>query len=319
MAKTAFVTGGTGFVGINLIELLIQEGWKVNALHRPTSNLKYLSRLPVDLVQGTVLDKDSLEKGLPEETDVVFHVAGSTNFWSKRNAEQTAINVDGTRNLVDVAAAKGVKTFIHTSSISAWGKVPGHIEETTPQRGKTSWINYEKSKWAGEKEALKGMEKGMKVVVLNPGGIAGPYDTSSWGSIFFALKNNALPGMPSGDNCISHIRDVVEAHLNAVERGRNGENYILGGQPVSMPDLVGEIARLMDAKPPRPLPAFLLKAAARLAVIGAGISGKEPDITPELVDITTRKGVTFNNKKQKKSWVFRSGPGRKALKTTMIG
>ena len=314
MAKTAYVTGGTGFVGINLVELLTKEDWKVTALHRPTSSLKYLSRFPVDLAQGTITDKASLERGLPEGTEVVFHVAGSVNFWSKRNPEQTAINVDGTRNMIEVAASKGVKTFIHTSSISAWGPALGHIEETTPQLGEHSWINYESSKWAGEKEVLKGKDKGMKVVIINPAGIAGPYDTSSWASIFFALKNNALPGIPSGDNSISHVQDIVKAHLAAVDHGRNGERYILGGQSVNMADLVGEMASLMNVKSPRALPTFLLKAAARITAFGASISGKEPDITPEMADITTRKGVSFTNKKAQEELGFRVRPWQEGIK-----
>ena len=168
MAQSAFVTGGTGFIGINLIERLVNQGWNVTALHRATSDLTYLKRFPIELAEGTITDKDSLERSIPERTDVVFHVAGDTNFWSKRNAQQNAINIDGTRNMVDVAAAKRVGTFIHTSSVSAWGRVKGLVTEETPLEGRNSWINYERTKHLGELEALKGVEKGMKVVVLNP-------------------------------------------------------------------------------------------------------------------------------------------------------
>ncbi|MGB5311478.1 MAG: NAD-dependent epimerase/dehydratase family protein, partial [Polyangiales bacterium] len=118
MGRTAFVTGGTGFIGINLIELLVSEGWDVTALHRPTSNLSYLKRLPIKLVEGSITDRASLERAIPGGTEVVFHVAGDTSFWSKKNAQQNAINIDGTRNMVEVSAAKGVATFIHTSSNS---------------------------------------------------------------------------------------------------------------------------------------------------------------------------------------------------------
>ena len=166
MAQTAFVTGGTGFIGINLIELLVHEGWEVTALHRPTSNLTYLKRFPIKLAEGSITDPESLDRAIPEGTDVVFHVAGDTNFWSKRNAQQNVNNIDGTRHMVDAAVSKGVQTFIHTSSVSAWGQVKGTVTDETPQQGASSWINYQRSKHLGELEALKGVDRGLKVVVL---------------------------------------------------------------------------------------------------------------------------------------------------------
>jgi nucleoside-diphosphate-sugar epimerase len=212
MTQTAFVTGGTGFIGINLIELLVREGWKVTALHRPTSELKYLKRFPIDLAEGSITDRDSLEEAIPKNTDVVFHVAGDTNFWSKRNAQQSRNNIDGTRNMVEVAASKGVGAFIHTSSVSAWGRVKGTVTEETPLEGRKSWINYERTKHLGELEALKGVERGMKVVVLNPGGVAGPYDANTWGQLFFMLRDKALPAASPGTTTISHVHDIVAAH-----------------------------------------------------------------------------------------------------------
>ena len=102
MSKTAFVTGGTGFLGINLIRTLCEDNWSVTALHRPTSNLKYIKDLPIQLVEASITDKASLEKAIPENTEVVFHLAGDTNMWSKNNARQTTINVDGTKNMIDI-------------------------------------------------------------------------------------------------------------------------------------------------------------------------------------------------------------------------
>ncbi len=298
MAQTAFVTGGTGFIGINLIELLVQEGWQVTALHRPTSNLTYMKRFPIALAEGSVTDRESLEDAIPEGTDVVFHVAGDTNFWSKRNARQDAINIDGTRNMVDVAAQKGVKTFIHTSSVSAWGRVRGVVTEETPSLGEQSWINYERSKYLGELEALKGIDRGMKVVVINPGGVAGPYDTNTWGQLFFLLRDGALPAASPGITTISHVHDVVRAHLAAVDRGRNGERYIVASDPVEMVDLIGTVADVSGiAKAPRRAPPFVIKLFGRLSVIIAAVTGKEPDVTPEVAEMTSTRGVDFRSDK----------------------
>ncbi len=99
MQKTAFITGGTGFLGTNLIKALCATGWKITALHRKTSTLKYIKDFPIDLIEGSITDKASLVRAMPENTAVVFHVAGDTSAWSKKNDQQTAIHVKGTQNL----------------------------------------------------------------------------------------------------------------------------------------------------------------------------------------------------------------------------
>ncbi|MDQ2801048.1 MAG: NAD-dependent epimerase/dehydratase family protein, partial [Armatimonadota bacterium] len=146
MAKTAFVTGSTGFLGLNLIQQLTEQGWQVTALHRPSSNLTYLKRFSVTLTSGEIEDAASLEQAMPEGLDAVFHVAGDVSFWSGHRARQSKANVEGTRNMVATARRKGAKRFIHTSSIAVYGVQPGPFDETAPQLGKSSWIGYLSSK-----------------------------------------------------------------------------------------------------------------------------------------------------------------------------
>lgn len=315
MAQTAFVTGGTGFIGINLVELLVDEGWRVTALHRPTSNLEYLKRFPIDLAEGSVTDRESLERAIPEGTDVVFHVAGDTNFWSKRNAQQDAINIDGTRNMISVASSKGVGTFIHTSSVSAWGRVRGIVTEDTPQLGKDSWINYERSKHLGELAALEGVDRGLKVVVINPGGVAGPYDTNTWGQLFFLLRDRALPAASPGVTTITHVHDVVRAHLEAVTRGKNRERYIVASDPIEIVDLIATVANVSGIpKAPRRAPPFAIKLFGRLSVVMAALTGKEPDVTPEIAEVTSTRGVVFRSDKAIRELGYRIQPMPVAVK-----
>ncbi len=315
MKKNAFVTGSTGFLGLNLIELLVNEGWKVTALHRFSSDLTYLKRFNVTLVEGAVTDRASLEEGLPDGTEVVFHLAGDTNMWSKKNAAQTATNIEGTKNLLEVAKEKGVKKFIHTSSIAAWGFVYGTITEETPQKGKSSWVNYEKSKWAGEQEAFKAMSEKMEIVVLNPVVVVGRYDTNNWGKMFFSLRDNEMPGIPTGEIEIANCREVASAHLAAVEKGRNGERYILGGERCSMPEFISEISRLMGIKKqPKAIPTVILKFLAHLPVLIASITGKEPNITPEMISWMTRKGVTFSDNKAISELEYKPTSAKEAIK-----
>jgi len=314
MAKTAFVTGGTGFIGINLIELLVNEGWDVTALHRPTSNLTYLKRFPIKLAEGSVTDRESLDRAIPEGTDAVFHVAGDTSFWSKQNARQDAINIDGTRNMIDAAVSKGVGIFIHTSSDSAWGRVEGVVDEETPLLGKDSWINYERSKHLGELEALKGIERGMKVVVLNPANVVGPYDTNTWGQLFFLLRDRALPAVPPGTTSVTHVHDIVRAHLNAVTKGRSGERYLLAGKHCDLADFVAEVAQVSGAKAPRKAPAWVLKVFGRVSVMIAAVTGKEPDITPEIAAMTSQTGTSFSSDKAIRELGYQIQPMTVAVK-----
>src|SRR3954451_23508421 len=116
MDRTAFVTGATGFLGLNLVEQLTGLGWTAVALHRPTSDLTYLKRFPVRLVEGAVEDAASLERAVPEGVDAVFHAAADVTFWSRHRERQTRTNVDGTRNVVAAALRRGARKVVHTST-----------------------------------------------------------------------------------------------------------------------------------------------------------------------------------------------------------
>ena len=195
--------------------------------------------------------------------------------------------------MVEISASKGVGTFIHTSSNAAWGRVQGQIDEDTPMLGESSWINYERSKHLGEKEAFKGTALGMKVVSLNPSEVVGPYDTSSFGRLFFLLRDGQLPAAASGNVQVTHVHDVVRAHLAAVTKGRSGERYLLAGPELSFADFVGEFARLLGTKAPMRAPGWVLKLYARLSVMVAAVTKKEPDVTPEIAASMSDTGRTF--------------------------
>ncbi|MFK7923846.1 MAG: NAD-dependent epimerase/dehydratase family protein [Bacteroidia bacterium] len=314
MSRTAFVTGGTGFLGINLLHKLCEQGWKVSALHRPSSELKYIQHLPIQLVEGSITDKASLIAGIPMGTEVVFHLAGDTNMWRPNNKRQTLINVEGTRNMIEAAAAQNVKTFIHTSSISAWGDVKGMIDESVPQRGEQAWINYEKTKWQAEQIAFQGRSLGLKVVSINPAAIVGPFDLNTWGQMFFAIQANKVPGIPAGSNSYVHVDDVVEAHIAAVDKGQDGHNYIVSGENAPIQTLVAEIAQSMGiTKIPKQIPGPILKFIARLSSLGGRIIGKEPTITPEIANFMSRQDYAFDNSKALRELGYQMRPWREGV------
>ena len=149
--KTAFVTGGTGFIGLNLVEHLTRSGWDVVALHRASSRLTHLQKYPVRLVEGSIEDRASLDRAMPEDVDAVFHVAGDVSLWSGHKQRQWRTNVDGTRNMVATALAKRSRKFVHTSSTAVYGIPTEPFDETAPKLGKASF-NYQNSKTAAEEE-----------------------------------------------------------------------------------------------------------------------------------------------------------------------
>ena len=288
--KSAFVTGATGFVGLNLVEELVRQGWQVTALHRVESDLAELGRFPVTLVPGDITDAASLRAAMPEDVDAVFHVAGNTNLWSRRNARQTRENVEGTRNAVEAARARGAKKLVLTSSIAAYGQQSGELTEATKSNAKKSWINYQRTKWLAEEEVRKGIRAGLPATILNPGAIIGRYDTGGWARLFHLVAQDRLPGALPGEVSAAHVGEVVKAHIAAAERGKIGENYILAGTRTSFAEMLGIIAELLGKPPPkRILKPGLLRIIARIQTVRAAITGKPPQLTPESVALSTRK------------------------------
>lgn len=282
-AKTAFVTGATGFVGLNLVEALVAEGWGVTALHRSSSDITELARFPVERAAGDVTDRAAVERAMPPEVDAVFHVAADLNMWSRRNAAQTATNVDGTRNVVEAALARRARRLVLTSSISAFGRQPGPISEDTPSSAPDSRVNYERTKWLAEQEVRKGIERGLQAVIVNPCAVLGPRDRHGWAQMFFLIRDGKARLLPPGTAVFNHVREVAKAHVAAAVRGRSGENYILTGDTAPFADMMRAMAGIMGVKLTAPVaPAPVMRLMGCLGGAVAAITGKPPEISPEM-------------------------------------
>lgn len=306
MPKTAFVTGGTGFVGLNLIERLTQEGWRVVALHRPGSEIKYLARFPAERVEGDINDPASLARAVPAGVDAVFHVAGDTSLWSRRNAAQDRVNIEGTRNVVDAALRAKAGRFVHTSSISAYGLHRGRITEASEQHGRTSWINYQRSKHLSEQEVRRGVARGLDAVILNPASVFGPYDTGSWARLIRLIHTGELPGAMPGSLSFCHSREVAQAHVAAAERGSTGENYLLGGTDASFLELVRIIGEVLGCRvPDKAVSPAMLRVVGRAGNWMSYVTGRAPRITPEMVGMATRE-IYCDSTKARRELGFRT-------------
>ncbi|MDH3234589.1 MAG: NAD-dependent epimerase/dehydratase family protein [Alphaproteobacteria bacterium] len=288
-ARTAFVTGGTGFVGINIVDTLLAAGWTVTALHRAGANVDELSARGVTLAEGDITNPASLARAIPKGVDAVFHVAASMNMWSRRNAEQHAINVGGTRNVVEAALAAGARKLIHTSSISVYGIQKGRIDESAEQLGRVSWLGYQRTKFLAEEEVRAGIGRGLPATILNPCNIIGAHDRTGWARLIRMIAEDTLPGVPPGSNSFAHVGEVAKAHVAAVDKGVVGENYLLGGIDDSYLNMVQIIGRLLDRKvPTKPIVPWKLRLLGRFAAGVAAVTGKEPRITPESAALASR-------------------------------
>ncbi len=280
--RTAFVTGATGFLGLNLVRQLAEAGWDVVALHRPQSDLKYLERFPVRRAVAAIEDLAGLEQALPAGVDVVFHTAADVSYWSGHKARQTRTNVDGTRNLVEAALRRHVKKFVHTSSTSIYGLPRQPVDETAPHLGRGSWFNYQHTKVLAEDAVRTGIAQGLDAVFLNPANIVGPYDLHNWSRMIRLAAEGRLWRVPPGGGSFCHVAEVARAHIAAASHGRTGENYILAGADASYADLVGLLGEIMQRKVcTRTVPKRLFKGLGRILGLVARFTGREPFVTLE--------------------------------------
>jgi dihydroflavonol-4-reductase len=297
--RTAFVTGGTGFLGRHIVEQLTSLGWRVVALHRPTSDVRHLTAYGVELAQGSITDAKSLVRAMPEGCDAVFHVAGNTSLWSGDRAQQTLENVGGTRHVVEAAIARKARRLIHTSTEGAWGEQhQTPFDETAKSNALTSWINYERTKYLGELEVEKGVARGLEACLMCPGHIVGKYDASQWARLILLVAKGKLPGVAPGKGTWAHATQVARAHVVAVDKGRSGERYLLGGAWETYLEAIRIIGELTGKKVPRrATPVWVLRALGRVSEWGSRVTKKAPTVTPEIAEGLSRPPHLFKSDK----------------------
>lgn len=247
------VTGGTGFVGANIVRELLAEGATVRVLARPASDRRALAGLRVEVVEGDLVDPRSLARAVAR-VQAVFHVAADYRLWAPDPGPLYRANVEGTRAVLDAAGQAGVARIVYTSTVGALGipkdGTPG--TEATPVTLRDMVGPYKRSKFLAEQVALERARAGLPVVIVNPSAPVGPWDVkpTPTGQMILDFMRGRLYGtLETGLNLI-HVRDVARGHLLAAERGKPGERYILGAENVSL----GEILRRLAAITGRPAP-----------------------------------------------------------------
>lgn len=275
----AFVTGATGFVGSELAMQLCQAGWQVTATRRATSDTAALRGHEIQWVEADLHDAASVTAAMPDGLDCVFHVAGNITFWKREFADQVRDNVDATRALVTASLARDARRFVFTSSGAAYGRHDPPLRESLDSRALESPINYDRTKYLAECEVRAGTERGLDAVILNPAAILGPRDPN-FTTLFEQLVAGRLPAAMPANTSFCHVREVARAHLLAYEKGRCGENYLLGGPNAPQLELLQTFAWIAGCKEPTKVmpPALVVVMGAAMEIVSA-VTGKPPMLT----------------------------------------
>jgi dihydroflavonol-4-reductase len=258
------VTGATGFIGSRLVKKLVAANEHVIVLVRKSSDLSALSsvRDKIELVYGDITDLASVESAV-KGMDYVYHTAGLTYMGDKRKEQLFRINVAGTRNIVQSALAAGVKRVLHVSSITAVGiaydKKP--VDEKVKWNFETIKLEYARTKHLAELEVAAAVKQGLDCVIVNPAFVFGAGDLNfNAGRMIKDVYNRLLPFYPLGGICVIDVDIVAETIMTAMEKGRTGERYIIGGENITYKQLVDTISKVTGApKVLLPLPFWLGK------------------------------------------------------------
>jgi dihydroflavonol-4-reductase len=283
--KNILITGGTGCLGSNLAARLVSDGLNVRILRRSSSDLLTLKDIAVEHRIGDLLDPASLRDAM-RGCDTVIHAAALVTFAARRRDEQFAVNVNGTRNVVDACIGEGIKKLVHVSSIAAIGVPDGTspaTEEVAYNWGASP--GYKFSKHLAEREVLAGVAKGLPAVIVNPSVIVGERDVNKHGGqLIVEAKRGRVPVYIRGGMNVVYVQDVVRGVIAAAERGRIGERYILCGENLTHKVIFQRTARIVGGFSPFiELPIPLLRLGIRTLEAVSAILGRDPWISADMV------------------------------------
>src|SRR6202163_1094745 len=290
----AFVTGATGFLGSHVARVLADQGAELRLLVRSTSNLRNLEGLKAETATGDLRDAASLEKAIAG-CDTVFHVAADYRLWVRDPEEMYRSNVDGTRAILEAARKNGVRRVVYTSSVATVGFTGnGHpADEDSPVSLGDMIGPYKRSKFMAEQVALEAGRGGMHVVIVNPTTPIGEQDVkpTPTGRIVVDFLKRKFPAyVETGLNLVD-VRKCALGHVSALEKGRSGERYILGGENLTLKQILDKLGAISGLPSPKvKLPYFVAYAAGAVdQTISGRLLGREPRATVETVRMGKKK------------------------------
>ena len=317
-----FVTGATGFLGMHVARALAAQGASQRVLVRPTSDLRNLEGIPdAEPVTGDLRDPESLRSAL-RGCDALMHVAADYRLWVRDPQAMYEANVEGTRGLLRIAREEHVERAVYTSSVATMGfqKDGTIVDESTPVSLAAMVGHYKRSKFLAEQVALEAARAGQHVITLNPTTPIGSFDRkpTPTGRIIVDFLNNRFPAyMDTGLNLVD-VREVAATHVAALERGTPGERYILGGENLTLKQILDKMSAITGIPSPRhkvPVAVAMTFAFFDEWITGR-IRGKEPRATVEAVRMGQKK-MFASSARAERELGFRIVPVYAALRSAI--
>jgi dihydroflavonol-4-reductase len=314
---TTLVTGATGFVGSAVARALAARGHALRLLVRPSSDRRNLAGLEAGIVTGDLTDPDSLARAAAG-CRYVFHVAADYRVWVPDPDAMLRANVDGAVAMVKAAARAGAERIIHCSSVAALGQIGDGTpaDENTPAHPEDFVGVYKRSKYLAEQAVLDlARRESLPVVVVNPAAPVGPRDIkpTPTGKMILDAAAGRMPAYIDTGLNIVHVDDVAEGHVLAMEKGRPGERYVLGGENMKLKDILTLVAEVAHRRPPSiRLPEAGLWPVAFLMEKLAGVTGVAPMMTRDHLKMA-RKKMFFSSAKAVAELGYRPRPVRIAV------
>jgi dihydroflavonol-4-reductase len=303
----AFVTGATGFVGSHVARALANMGADLRLLVRASSPTKNIDALHADRVIGDLREPDSLRSAVTG-CDVVFHVAADYRLWTRDAADVQSMyrcNVEGTRGLIDAARQAGVRRIVYCSSVATVGFTGNGrpADESSQVRLEKMIGHYKRSKFIAEQVAMEAGKSGGDVVVVNPTTPVGECDVkpTPTGRIVLDFLKRKFPAyVDTGLNLVD-VREVARGHIAAMEKGRPGERYILGGENLTLKEILDRLAAITGLAAPRIRLPYLVALAAGVGdtVVTGRILRREPRVTLDAVRMGRKKMWVSSEKSQR--------------------
>ena len=285
---STLVTGAAGFLGSHVTRQLVARGEDVRVLMRPSSSNRAISDLSLEYVTGDLRDAASLERAT-NGVQRVFHVAADYRLWARNPQDIYDSNVGGTKNLLEAARRARVEQFIYTSTVATIAvDRPQHPNESTDSKLEEMVGHYKRSKWLAEREALEAAKRGLPLIVAMPTTPVGPWDwkPTPTGKIIVDFLNGKMPGyVETGLNFVG-VEECAAGQLLVAEKGRVGERYLLGGENLTLKQVLDILAKITGLPAPsRKIPHGVALGVAYVESAFSRLVGREPQIPVEGVKI----------------------------------
>ncbi|MBL6938440.1 MAG: NAD-dependent epimerase/dehydratase family protein [Alphaproteobacteria bacterium] len=316
MGDKVLVTGASGFVGSAVARALSRRGDEVRVLMRATSPRNNIEGESFEVAEGDMLDRRSMIEAM-DGVRYVFHVAADYRLWARDPEEIVRNNLHGTRAVMEAARDTGVERIVYTSSVAALKPLHGGeaVDETSRHSEHTVIGAYKKSKLVAERLVERMAGEGLPAVIVSPSTPIGPRDIkpTPTGRIIVQAATGGMPAYVDTGLNLVHVDDVANGHLLALEKGRRGQNYILGGHDVRLKEMLAVICPLAGRKPPGiRLPRTPLYPLAWCSEAIARYTGKEPMLTVDALNMS-RYHMFFSSKKAQDELGYTARPWQEAI------